>query len=408
MLSTTEIGLIKATVPILREQGLLLTQHFYKRMFQHNPELRNTFNMGNQQNGTQQTALALAVLAYAENIENPGVLLPVLQRIGDKHTSLQITAEQYDIVGKHLLASIGEVLGDAATADLITAWAKAYGQLADLMINLEKSIYLQKAAVKGAWTGWRKFIIDKKVQESEEITSFYLRPEDGLEVSAHQPGQYLSIKVFVPALGIYQPRQYSISSAPSAEYYRISVKREPGNEQKESGTVSNYLHDQLLEGDVIEATTPAGDFVLNINQTTPLVLLSGGVGQTPFVSILDFLTKSDQQRQVKWAHACRSESVHAFREQINAWQSEHDWFEHIVFYENTDLASKENSLSKDTRTGRMDVAEISEMLLIPEAEYYLCGPKPFIEKTMKDLSALGIDHKKLFFEEFGPQTIQMN
>lgn len=409
MLSTTEIGLIKATVPILREHGLLLTQHFYKRMFQHNPELRNTFNMGNQQNGTQQTALALAVLAYAENIENPGVLLPVLQRIGDKHTSLQITAEQYDIVGNHLLASIGEVLGDAATADLITAWAKAYAQLADLMINLEKSIYLQKAAAPGAWTGWRKFIIDKKVQESDEITSFYLRPEDGLDVSEHQPGQYLSIKVFITALGIYQPRQYSISSAPNSAYYRISVKREPGNEEKESGTVSNFLHDQLAEGAIIEATTPAGDFVLNMTQTTPLVLLSGGVGQTPFVSILDFMTQSlGQQRQVKWAHACRSESVHAFREQINAWQAEHDWFEHIVFYENMETPSKENQLSKDTRSGRMDVAEISEMLLIPEAEYYLCGPKPFIEKAINDLSALGIDRKKLFFEEFGPQTIQMN
>lgn len=408
MLSTTEIGLIKATVPILREHGLLLTQHFYKRMFQHNPELRNTFNMGNQQNGTQQTALALAVLAYAENIENPGVLLPVLQRIGDKHTSLQITAEQYDIVGNHLLASIGEVLGEAATAELIQAWAKAYGQLADLMINLEKSIYLQKASVKGAWTGWRKFIIDQKVQESDEITSFYLRPEDGLEVAEHLPGQYLSIKVFVTALGIYQPRQYSISSAPNSNYYRISVKREAGNREKESGTVSNYLHDQLVEGDVIEATTPAGDFVLNTKLKTPLVLLSGGVGQTPFVSIMDFLTKSDQQRQVKWAHACRSESVHAFREQISAWQAEHDWFEHIVFYENTDQVSRDKEIAKDIRSGRLDLAEISEMLLIPEAEYYLCGPKPFIEKTIKDLSALGVDAKKLFFEEFGPQTIQMN
>lgn len=408
MLSTTEIGLIKATVPILREHGLLLTQHFYKRMFQHNPELRNTFNMGNQQNGTQQTALALAVLAYAENIENPGVLLPVLQRIGDKHTSLQITAEQYDIVGNHLLASIGEVLGEAATAELITAWAKAYAQLADLMINLEKSIYLQKAAADGAWTGWRKFILDKKVQESSEITSFYLRPEDGLEVAKHQPGQYLSIKVFIPALGIYQPRQYSISSAPNADYYRISVKRAPGDENKENGTVSNFLHDQLQEGHLIEATTPAGDFVVNTAQSTPIVLLSGGVGQTPFISMMDFLTQSVQQRQVKWAHACRSESVHAFREQVNAWQAKHDWFEHIVFYENSEKVSKDQHSSNDSRRGRMDVAEISEMLLIPDAEYYLCGPKPFIEKTMKDLSALGVDAKKLFFEEFGPQTIQMN
>lgn len=402
MLSTSEIGLIKATVPILREHGVLLTQHFYKRMFSHNPELQHVFNMGNQKNGSQQTALALAVLAYAEHIENPSVLLPVLQRIGDKHTSLQISAAQYDIVGKHLLASIAEVLGEAATEELITAWAKAYGQLADLMINLEKSIYLQKAAVKGAWMGWRKFIIDQKTPESDEITSFYLRPEDGLEVAMHQPGQYLSVKVFIPASGIYQPRQYSISSAPDGHYYRISVKKELGTADKEDGTVSNYLHNVLQEGDVLEASTPAGDFVLNTTQRSPLVLLSGGVGQTPFVSIMDFLSRADQQRQVRWAHACRSENVHAFRDQVKIWDEEHDWFEHVVFYEN---AQNED---KHTRSGRMDVREISEMLLIPEADYYLCGPKPFLEKTIADLSALGVDRKKLFFEEFGPQTIQMN
>lgn len=402
MLSTSEIGLIKATVPILREHGVLLTQHFYKRMFSHNPELQHVFNMGNQKNGSQQTALALAVLAYAENIEDPAVLLPVLQRIGDKHTSLQISADQYDIVGRHLLASIGEVLGATATAALLSAWAKAYGQLADLMIHLEKSIYLQKATVKGAWTGWRKFIIDQKVAESEEITSFYLRPEDGLEVAIHKPGQYLSVKVFIPALDIYQPRQYSISSAPDEHYYRISVKKEAGIPGKEDGTVSSYLHNVLREGDVLEASTPAGDFVLNTNQRSPLVLLSGGVGQTPFVSIMDFLSRADQQRQVRWAHACRSESVHAFRDQVKNWDAAHDWFEHVVFYEN---AQNED---QHTRSGRMDVTEISEMLLIPEADYYLCGPKPFIEKMIVDLSALGVDRKKLFFEEFGPQSIQMN
>lgn len=99
---------------------------------------------GTPKNRVQQTAFAMAVLAYAENIENPSVLLPVLQRISGKHTSLQIIANQYDIVGRHLLASIIEVLGAAATEALTGAWAKAYGQLADLMINLEKSICLQK------------------------------------------------------------------------------------------------------------------------------------------------------------------------------------------------------------------------------------------------------------------------
>lgn len=115
-------GLISATVPLLRKYGEKLTVHFYKRMFEHHPELKNIFNMGNQQSGKQQKALAMAVLGYAEHIANPGILLPELERIGHKHTSLDIRPEHYPIVGNHLLASIQEVLGDVATPEILEAW----------------------------------------------------------------------------------------------------------------------------------------------------------------------------------------------------------------------------------------------------------------------------------------------
>src|SRR5688572_32292465 len=110
MLTAKQKELVKATVPILREHGVALTTHFYKRMFKHNPDLKNTFNMGNQQSGKQQTALAMAVLAYAENIDDPTVLTTAVTRIGHKHVSLSIRPEQYNIVGQNLLASISEVL----------------------------------------------------------------------------------------------------------------------------------------------------------------------------------------------------------------------------------------------------------------------------------------------------------
>lgn len=125
-MNTEQKALIKATVPILKEHGVMLTTHFYKRMFEHNPELRNVFNMGNQQNGKQQTALAMAVLAYAKHIENPSVLFPVINSIGHKHVSLSIRAEHYSIVGKHLIASISEVLGEGATPAISEAWTIAY------------------------------------------------------------------------------------------------------------------------------------------------------------------------------------------------------------------------------------------------------------------------------------------
>src|SRR5690606_13975695 len=124
-MTTEQKQLISGTVPILREHGVALTSHFYQRMFTHNPELKHIFNMGNQKNNKQQQALAMAVLAYAEHIENPSVLLPVVDRIGHKHTSLDIRPKHYAIVGRHLIASIAEVLGHAATPELLEAWTQA-------------------------------------------------------------------------------------------------------------------------------------------------------------------------------------------------------------------------------------------------------------------------------------------
>ena len=172
MMTQQQKNLILSTVPVLKEHGQELTKHFYNRMFTHNPELKNMFNMGNQQNSKQQTALAFAVLAYAENIENPQVLTPVIDGIGQKHTSLSIRPEHYQIVGKQLIASIGEVLGESATPELLEAWKVAYAQLAKIMSGHEANIYEEQTSKNGGWTGWRPFIVKKKVKESTEITSF--------------------------------------------------------------------------------------------------------------------------------------------------------------------------------------------------------------------------------------------
>ncbi len=162
MLDSTTRELIKSTVPVLTQHGVTLTRHFYARMFTHNPELKPMFNQTSQQAGRQQQALAMAVLAYAEHIDNPEVLQPVLTLVANKHVSLGIRAEHYPIVGKHLLASIQEVLGDGASEALIAAWAAAYGQLADFLIAEENTIYHQAANQNGGWSGWRSFRVEKQ------------------------------------------------------------------------------------------------------------------------------------------------------------------------------------------------------------------------------------------------------
>lgn len=395
--------LVTATVPVLREHGVVLTTHFYNRMFQQNPELKNLFNMGNQQNNKQQTALAMAVLAYAEHIEDPSVLLPVVDSIGHKHTSLDIRPEHYAIVGKHLIASIQEVLGDAATSELLDAWTAAYHQLASLMSGHEQALYTKHTQQKGGWSGWRPFIVSQKTIESTEITSFYLYPADGGAVETHQPGQYISLRLFLPALNLLQPRQYSISCAPNGEFYRISVKRESGSNHPD-GMISNRLHDHIKEGDTVELSAPAGTFVLNETSSFRKVFISGGVGQTPLLSMLEGLIQKNDpiKTPITWVHGCRNEAVHAFKDKISELSQFYPNIDQHIFYEQ--LVAQQT----DKHEGWVDLGLIRESVLEDDSEYYICGPAPFIKKHYNFLVENGVEKTVIHFEEFGPASLQLN
>ena len=396
--------LIKATIPILRASGEDLTNYFYARMFTHHPELRNMFNMGNQANGRQKSALANAVLAYAENIENPSVLIGVLKGIGTKHRSLNIQPDQYKIVGTQLIASIGEVVGAAATPELLEAWTIAFYQLAQIMIDLEKELYQENAAKPGSWNGWRKFVIKKIVEESTEIKSFYLYPEDGKEIADFHSGQFISVQVFVPELQLLQPRQYSLSSTFNPEYYRISVKKEAGIAPNPSGFVSNTLHSKS-EGDVISVSAPAGLFHLEKDSKNPLVLISGGVGLTPMLSMLETNINSIQNKKTIWIHGCRNESVHAFKNQIATLKEEAKWLETFTFY---DTIEPHHTISDELIHGRVDLHKCKDSILLDEAKYYICGPEIFIRTQYEALINLNVNQENIFYEEFGPQLINLN
>lgn len=135
MLDAQTIATVKATIPLLVETGPKLTAHFYDRMFTHNPELKEIFNMSNQRNGDQREALFNAIAAYASNIDNLPALLPAVEKIAQKHTSFQIKPEQYNIVGSHLLATLDEMFSPGQ--EVLDAWGKAYGVLANVFINRE-------------------------------------------------------------------------------------------------------------------------------------------------------------------------------------------------------------------------------------------------------------------------------
>ncbi|GCF90131.1 MULTISPECIES: NO-inducible flavohemoprotein [Shewanella] len=395
MLDSRTIQVIKSTIPLLESAGPALTIHFYERMFKHNPELKDVFNLAHQHSGGQPVALFNAVAAYAKNIENLAVLSSTVERIAQKHTGFLIKPEQYAIVGSHLLATLKELGGDAVTEEVLEAWAQAYGFLADMFIQREAQIYQSNAEQDGGWLGERQFIISAKKTESTVITSFILTPEDGKPVKDFIPGQYLSLKLKHPNLAYEEIRQYSLSDAPNGNSYRISVKRELG------GQVSNLLHDTMHIGDKIAVMPPAGDFILEVGADIPVVLISAGVGQTPMKSMLNQLIKLQHPSAITWLHACEQGDVHGFKQAIHTKRQQHHNLKSHVWYRkpsSTDVVGTDYDFE-----GQMELSKVADQLL-PHAHYYFCGPIGFMSAIKQQLLALGVSAENMHYEVFGPHA----
>ncbi|MDN9009386.1 NO-inducible flavohemoprotein [Brevibacillus laterosporus] len=400
MLSEKTIQIIKSTVPVLEKHGIDITKRFYQLLFTKHPELLNIFNHANQKQGRQQTALANAVYAAAQYIDKLETIIPVVKQIGHKHRSLGVKAEHYPIVGENLLAAIKDVLGDLATDEILQAWAEAYGVIADAFIGVEAEFYKQAEQQQGGWEGFRAFKVDRKVKESDVITSFYLVPQDGKAIAGFEPGQYVSVKVDIPGEKNTHIRQYSLSDAPGKAYYRISVKREDGKQDQPAGKVSVYLHEQVEQGDILFLSAPAGDFVLDQKDARPVVLISGGVGLTPLVSMLNTLVETNPNRQVTFIHAAQNGRVHAMREHVEELARQHSQLSvHWCYDKPTDRDRATNAFHKE---GYVDISTLEQMVPSKDASFYFCGPTPFMKVLYHTLKEYGIAEADIHFEFFGP------
>lgn len=391
MLDAQTIATVKATIPLLVETGPKLTAHFYDRMFAHNPELKEIFNMSNQRNGNQREALFNAIAAYASNIDNLPALLPAVEKIAQKHTSFQIQPAQYAIVGEHLLATIDEMLHPGE--EVLDAWGKAYGVLADVFIKREGELYQQNASKSGGWAGTRPFRIVSKQPQSDLITSFELEPADGGAVADYQPGQYLAIWIKPEGFEHQEIRQYSLTRRANHKGYRIAVKREEG------GQVSNWLHNQARVGDVVQLAAPAGDFFMQIQSDTPVTLISAGVGQTPMLAMLDTLAAQAHPAQVNWLHAAENGKVHAFASEVATIGARLPHFSAHTWYRTPTAEDR-----YDTQ-GLMDLHPLKAQLSDPAMAFYLCGPVGFMQFAARQLLDLGISADRIHYECFGPHKV---
>lgn len=390
MLNNHTIAVIKSTIPLLESAGPALTQHFYQRMFHHNPELKDIFNMTHQKTGRQSVALFEAIAAYAKHIENLAALTAAVERIAHKHTSFNIQPEHYKIVGHHLIETLRELAPEAFTREVEEAWTAAYLFLAQVFIDREGELYLQRKHAVGGWANAREFIVADKRVESELVTSFMLVPKDGQPVLDYQPGQYIGIEVTPTDSAYKEIRQYSLSQAANGKDYRISVKRE-GVGREVEGLVSNYLHDHVQTGDSVFLYAPAGDFFY-VERERPVVLISAGVGATPVQAMLQTLAQGDKP-SVTYLHACNSPAQHSFVDETATLIAAQKWQQHIWYLDGQ---------QGESRRGAMDLNAVD--LPLAEADFYLCGPLAFMESIVKQLMSLGVSGERIHYEVFGPHA----
>ncbi len=397
MLSATARPYIEASVPVLREHGVAITKHFYASMLGAHPELKNLFNMGNQANGAQQQSLAAAVFAYAANIDQAAALAPVIERIVHKHASVGIKPAHYPIVGRHLLGAIQAILGSAATPELIAAWDEAYWLLAGELIAQEARLYQRTGVEAGEMLALK---VTKIVQESDDVLSFYLQTLDGKSPGDFKAGQYVSVAMQVGPLR--QLRQYSLSDAQQRPWWRISVKRERATTEYPAGQVSNLLHEKVCVGDVLQVSPAFGDFAPRLEQDAPLVLISGGIGITPMMSVLNTLLLKDALRPVLFIHAAQNSAHHALRADLATAQQKHANLRCVTVYE--------KPLACDVRgedyhaSGYLNLADILQESDLA-GEFYLCGPVPFMQAQWQALLGKGVSASHIHREVFGPELL---
>ena len=390
MLTPEQRAIVQSTVPLLESGGEALATHFYQLLLAGHPEVRPFFNPAHQASGDQPRALANGVLLYARHIDRLEQLGGLVSTIIHKHASLQVEPAHYPVVGACLLRAIREVLGaEIATDAVLAAWSAAYDQLADILMGAEEKIYADSAAAPGGWRGARTFRVARKQAESSEITSFYLQPQDGGALADFLPGQFIGLRLVVNGNEIR--RNYSLSAAPNGGDYRISVKREPG------GVASNHLHDKVQLGDTLDLFAPAGDFVLAASQR-PVVLISGGVGITPTLALLDQALQGT--RPVHFIHCARNRRVHAFRAAVDARAAKFPQLQCFYVYdEQVDHGPAPHAI------GRLSTADLARWLPPSrDVEAYFLGPKPFMRQVKKQLHDLGVPEAQTHYEFFGPAS----
>lgn len=261
-----------------------------------------------------------------------------------------------------------------------------------------------------AWQGFRDFRVERKVFEdaARSVCSFYLKPVDGAALSTFRPGQYLTFRLEIADASTGAPQQlvrcYSLSDRPSLDYYRISVKRVPASRPDVApGRVSGHLHERINEGSLLQVRAPGGHFYLDPG-SGPVVLIAGGIGLTPMLSMVNATLAAASRREIWLFYGVRNGSEHAMKQHLAELAERHDNFKLHVCYSNPgpdDVAGRDYQ-----HEGRVDIARLRLTLPLKPFHFYICGPTAMMEALVPVLGEWGVPDRSIHYEAFGPASIK--
>jgi ferredoxin-NADP reductase len=317
------------------------------------------------------------------------------------------------IVGLALLAGLLTWLA----VELFRALIRLNGERLQQKIAVEKlraQLFETKLRCKSAeqaesgWNGIRKFAVVKKISQCDDVNAFYLKPHDGRPLPQFKPGQYLTFQLDLPGRDKPLIRCYSLSDSPhQKEYYRVTIKKEkspPDKPELPPGAGSSFFSDVVKEGDILNVKSPTGHFFLDMAKTNPIVLLAGGVGITPMLSMANAIAASGSKREAYFFFGVRNVREHIHKAELEKLVAENDNIHLHVAYSKP---SEKDVKGKDFQhEGRVGIELLKEILPSNNFEYYLCGSGAFMKSLTDGLEAWGVPDSVVHFEAFGPATVK--
>ncbi|MDA1053269.1 MAG: 2Fe-2S iron-sulfur cluster-binding protein [Planctomycetota bacterium] len=317
-----------------------------------------------------------------------------------------------------LILPIGLVTAGLIAARLgvltVAAWQQAVYRREQDQLTLEvmreriAEAKKRRAEDSLAWNGYRKFVVDRKVTEADDICSFHLVAHDRKPLPAFKPGQYLTFRLNIPGREKPVIRCYSLSDSPHPKQFRVTIKRvgsPPDAPSAPPGLVSNYFHEQLAQGDILDVQAPRGHFFLDPEQQRPAVLIAGGVGVTPLLSMINSIVATRSSREVLFFYGVRNRADHAFKETLQQVTAQHSNIRLVVAYSQPSPEDEQHEGRDYHHTGRVDISLIKSYLQSTNYQFYICGPPAMMETLNKQLLKWGVAKADINTEAFGPATV---